>query len=70
MAFIVSSELHYERILQSLNTPLLAVVIEESELHRISQHCEQMKSGALGKSVFQVKQRGNCRQQMLRRGLG
>jgi hypothetical protein len=32
--------------------------IEESDLHRISQHSEQMKSCALGKSIFQVKQRG------------
>jgi hypothetical protein len=65
MAFIVSSELHYERILQWLNATFLTALIEESDLHRISQHSEQMKSRALGKPGFQVKQCGNRSQQML-----
>jgi len=59
MAFIVSSELQYERILQCFNAILFTAVIAKSDLHRISQHSEQMKGRALGKSVFQVKQRGN-----------
>jgi len=63
-------QLQHEKVLQCLNAILLTAVIEESDLHRISQHSEQMKGRALGKSVFQVKQRGNCSQQMLRRRSG
>jgi len=44
--------------------------IEKSNLRRILLHSEEMKSCALGKSVFQVMQYGNCSQQMLRLRLG